>query len=92
MLAQTIKFGARTVALGLVIGAIIAIFAAVQIPTPDYTVFSQAVGKGYAIMNYWIPGFSVLYNFILLVYGLWITIQVAKFSIAGLALILKVMS
>lgn len=91
MFAEWIAIGARTVAVGAVLAAMIALFTVVPIPNPDYTVFSQMIGKGYAIMTHWVPAFPAIYSFIIVVLGFWLTLKVFKLSIAGLAFVLKVM-
>lgn len=91
MFGDFIKFGARTAALGAIVLAIVALFTVVPIPQPDYSLFSQMIGKGYALMTHWVPGFPAIYTFIMVVLGLWVTLKVFKFSLSGLAFVLKVM-
>lgn len=92
MFGDMVKYATRTIAVSAVIAAIVLLFTVVPIPAPDYTLFSQMIGKGYALMSHWVPAFPAIYSFIITVLGLWVAIKTLKFSISGIAFVLKVMS
>ncbi|MBQ3445819.1 hypothetical protein IJG29_03820 [Candidatus Saccharibacteria bacterium] len=85
-----IKLVTRTAAVVIVIGAIVGAFAAIQLPTPDYSFFSQMVGKGYAIMSHWVPSFPALWSFTTLILGAWLSIKGMQFVVYASSIVLKI--
>lgn len=90
MFADFIKFGIRTGAVLVVIGVIVGVFAVIHLPAPDYSVFSQMIGKGYAMLNHWVPGFPALWNIFTLTFGTWLAVQAARFLIYSSSIVLKI--
>lgn len=90
MFADFVKFATRTAAVAVVIGAIVGVFAIIHLPSPDYTVFSDMIGRGYAILNHWVPGFQALWNVFVLVFGSWLAIQTMRFAIYSSSIVLKI--
>lgn len=82
MFGDIIKTAARAGAVALLVGAIIAAFA-VQFPAPDYTVFSQAIGKGYAIMTHWVPSFPALWALLTTSLNLYLALLSLEFIVSG---------
>ena len=92
MFADFMKWATRTaVAVGIVT-AIIVPFAAIHIPNVDYTLFSTAIGKGYALMVHWIPSFAVIWNFTLGVFTFWLLVQTARLALIVHRLTLRIFS
>lgn len=84
MFGDIVKFGARAGAVALLVGAIIAAFA-VQFPAPDFTYFSVAIGKGYAIMTHWIPAFPALWTLLITALNLYLSLLGLEFVVSGAA-------
>lgn len=90
MFGDIIKFGVRTGAVLAVMGIILGVMAAIQIPTPDYSVFSDIIGKGYAMLTHWVPGFPALWSVFTITFGTWLVIQAARFAIYTSSIVLKI--
>lgn len=82
MFGDIIKYSARAGAVALLVGAVVAVFA-VQFPTPDYTWFSVAIGKGYAIMTHWIPAFPAIWSMIFISLNLYLSLWSLEFIVSG---------
>lgn len=90
MFGDIVKFGVRAGAVVVVMGTIVGIMAAIVVPAPDYTFFSQLIGKGYAMMVHWVPGFSALWSIFILLFGSWLIVQTARFAIYTSSIVLKI--
>lgn len=82
MFGDIIKFGVRAGAVALLVSAIIAAFA-VTFPSPDYSTFSYAIGKGYAIMTHWIPAFPALWQLLITSLNLYLALLSVEFIVSG---------
>lgn len=90
MFGDIVKIATRTAAVAVVIGTIVGIFAAIQLPTPDYTVFSDMIGKGFALMSHWVPGFASIWQLAMIVVSTWLVVKGASFVIYTSSIILKI--
>lgn len=90
MFGDLVKFGIRSAGVLTVIGIFIGILAIVTLPSPDYSFFSTVIGKGYALMNHWVPGFSAIWQIFVLVFGSWLAVQSARLAIYSSSIILKI--
>lgn len=89
-MADWIKIGIKA---GIIITAtaiIVAVFANIQIPSIDTTVFSQAIGTGKAFINYWTPVGSTFLLFFIGLLGLKLALLAAKIALIAIRWILKV--
>lgn len=76
MFADYVKMAAKVAVIAIVTGIIVAIFANIQIPQLDLTIFSQAVGKGKAFVSYWVPVFLPFLNFFIFL----VSFEIALFT------------
>lgn len=90
MFGDIVKIGVRTGAVIAVIGAIVGVLSLIIIPSPDYSFFSVMIGKGYALMLHWVPGFQFIFNFFTVTLGAWLIIQTMRFSIYASSIVLKI--
>lgn len=60
---DSIKMAARVVALVGGFAAIVAIFALIRVPDINFDGIQSAVSSGLALLNHWIPGFSIFWAF-----------------------------
>lgn len=90
MFGDIVKVATRTAAVALVIGTIVGVFAAIHLPTPDYSVFSNMIGKGFALMSHWVPGFSGIWQLTTILLSSWLAVKGASFVIYSSSIILKI--
>lgn len=90
MFGDIVKIATRTAAVAVVIGAIVGVFAVIHLPSPDYSFFSTLIGKGYAMMSHWIPGFPTLWGIFTAVFGTWLAVQTMRFAIYSASIVLKI--
>lgn len=64
-MGDAIKIAAKTALIAVITAAIIALFANITIPNLDYSVFSNAIGVGLAVMYHWVPVMSILWPLVL---------------------------
>ena len=90
MFGDIVKFGIRTGAVIAVMGIILGLMNAIVVPAPDYTFFSTLIGKGYAMMVHWVPGFPALWSIFVTFFGTWLVIKTAQFAIYTSSIVLKI--
>lgn len=90
MFADYVKMAAKVALIAIVTGIVVAIFANVQIPELDLTIFSQAVGKGKAFVLYWVPVFFPFLNFFIFLVGLEIALYAGYIALIAYRWIMKV--
>ena len=90
MFGDIVKFGVRTAAVVAVIAVIVGVMAAIVVPAPDYTFFSTLIGKGYAMMVHWVPGFPALWSIFTTLFGAWLIVQTARFAVYTGSIVLKI--
>ena len=90
MFGDIIKTTARTLASVAIAAVIIGPFLAIQIPNVDYTFFSNMVGKAYAVMSHWVPGFPALWTFITGCLGVWLLIKTVQLALITNRIVLNI--
>lgn len=90
MFGDIVKLATRTGAVIAIIAIFIGLLSLIPIPAPDYTFFSSIIGKGYAIMLHWIPGFQLLWNIFTVVFGSWLALQLGRLAIYTGSIVLKI--
>lgn len=90
MFADIVKIAAKTALIAVITAAIIALFANVQIPNLDFTMFGQALGKGLAIMYHWVPGANVIVPLAFSMLGLQLAIMLFEFAMVAVRWVMKV--
>lgn len=90
MFADYIKMAAKVALIAVVTTAIIAIFANVQIPSLDFTLFGQALGKGLAIIYHWVPGSNVIVPIAFAMLGVQLAIILFEYAMIAVRWVMKV--
>lgn len=90
MFGDIVKIAAKTALIAVITAAIIALFANVQIPGLDFTLFGQALGKGLAILYHWVPGSNVIVPLAFGMFGLQLAIMLFEFAMIAVRWIMKV--
>lgn len=90
MFGDIIKIATRTGAVVAIGAIILAPFLAIRIPNVDYSVFSSVIGKGYSIMNHWVPGFSTLWSFATGIFTFWLAIKTAQLAVSASRIVLTI--
>lgn len=90
MFADYVKMGAKIALIAVITAAIIAIFANVQIPNLDFTLFGQALGKGLAIVYHWVPGSNVIVPIAVSMLGIQLAILLFEYGMIAVRWVMKV--
>lgn len=90
MFADYIKMGAKVALIAVVTAAIIAIFANIQIPNLDFTLFAQALGKALAIIYHWVPGSNVIVPLAFTMMGIQLAIMLFEYAMIAVRWVMKV--
>lgn len=90
MFGDIVKIAAKTALIAVITAAIIALFANVQIPGLDFTLFGQTLGKGLAILYHWVPGSNVIVPIAFAMFGLQLSIMLFEFAMVAVRWIMKV--
>lgn len=90
MFADYVKMAAKVALIAVITAAIIAIFATVQIPNLDFTLFSQSISKGLALVYHWVPGSNVLLPLAFSMFGIQLAIMLFEYSMIAVRWVLKV--
>lgn len=90
MFADYVKMAAKVALIAVITAAIIAIFANVQIPNLDFTLFSQGISKAMAIMYHWIPASSVIVPLAISMLGIQLAILLFHYAMIAVRWVMKV--
>lgn len=85
-----LKIAVKAGLIAVVTVAIIALFANVQIPGLDFTVFSQALGTGLAIVYHWCPATVVVLPVAIAMFSLYLAIMLFEFAMIAIRWVFKV--
>lgn len=85
-----LKIAVKAGLIAVVTAAIIALFANVQIPNLDFTVFAQALGTGLAIVYHWCPATVIIIPVALAMFGLYMAIILFEFAMIAVRWVFKV--
>lgn len=90
MFFEAFKIVARVAAIIAAFGAIVVIFAMIQVPAFDYSSITASVSSGLAVLQHWIPGFMIVWNFIKTLFSVIITLFGIRWIVFGAKWALKV--
>lgn len=90
MFADYVKMAAKVALIAVITGAIIALFANVQIPGLDFTMFGQALGKGLAILYHWVPGSNIIVPIAVSMFGVQLAIFLFHYAMIAVRWVMKV--
>ena len=89
-MADWAKIAIKTGLIATVMVALWAVFTQIQIPTIDFTAIMGGFGTAMAILNYWIPVFSGIWNFTLILFGVLIALWTFRFAMVAVRWLFKV--
>ena len=89
-MADWAKIALKTGLIAVVMVALWAVFTQVQIPTIDFSVVFSGAGTALAVLNYWFPVFSVVWNTTLVLVGVIIALWVFRFAMIAVRWLFKV--
>lgn len=89
-LSTALKIAIKAALIAVVTTAIIVLFSTVQIPGLDFTTFSQALGKGLAILYHWCPACTIIIPVAFAMFSLWLAIMAFEFAMIAVRWIFKV--
>lgn len=90
MFADYVKMAAKVALIAVITAAIIAIFANVQIPALDFTLFSQGLNKAMAIMYHWVPASQVILPLAIAMLGVQLAILLFHYAMIAVRWVMKV--
>lgn len=88
--STALKIAVKAGLIAVVTVAIIALFANVTIPGLDFSVFSQALGKGLAILYHWCPACIIVVPVAFAMFGLYLSFLFFEFAMIAVRWIFKV--
>lgn len=90
MFADYVKMGAKLALIAVVTAAILIIFATVQIPNLDFSVFNEGLNKALAIIYHWVPAASVIFPIVVTMLGVQLAILLFEYGAIAWRWIFKV--
>lgn len=90
MFADYIKMGAKIALITVITTAIIVIFATVQIPVLDFSLFSQGLSTALAIIYHWVPAAQVIVPLAITMLGIQLAILLFEYAMIAVRWVLKV--
>lgn len=89
-MSDYLKIAIKVGLIATISASLIAVFSSIIIPEPDFSIVTQAVSKGYAFLNYWVPGASVVIPVAVGLLSVQLAILIFQFAMIGVRWILKV--
>lgn len=90
MFADYIKMGVKAALIAVITVAIIAIFANVQIPNLDFSLFSQGLSTALAIIYHWCPAATVLVPLAITMLGIQLAILLFQYAMIAVRWVMKI--
>lgn len=90
MFADYIKMGAKIALIAVITTAILVIFATVQIPNLNFTLFSQGLSTALAIIYHWVPASQVLVPLAITMLGIQLAIMLFEYAMIAVRWVMKV--
>lgn len=89
-MADWAKIALKTGLIAVVMVALWAVFANVQIPTIDFTSVLSSAGTAMAIITYWLPVFPTIWNTTLILLGVLLALWTFRFAMVAVRWLFKV--
>lgn len=89
MFADLAKMAVKIALIAVITATIIAVFA-VTIPSPDLSPLQQALGKGLAFVQYWVPNYMLIWNFFKVLLALQLAILALRGTLIAYRWVMKV--
>lgn len=89
-MTDAIKIAVKAGLIAVITAAVIAIFATVQIPTIDFTTFTNALSVGLAVVYHWIPVSRVIFPIFIFLLGFDMAIRAFNLAMIAVRWVMKV--
>lgn len=89
-MGDVVKIAAKTALIVVITGAILALFATVQIPSIDFSVLTTGLGVALAVIHHWIPISTVIIPAAIVMLSIQLAIIVFEFAMIAVRWIMKV--
>lgn len=89
-MTDALKIAVKTGLIVIITAGIVAIFATIQLPAPDFSGVYTALSKALALVDYWLPVLSQLWRLVLALMGIRIAIWLYELSMIAVRWIMKV--
>lgn len=89
-MGDAIKIAVKTGLIAVIMAGVIALFANIQIPSLNYTQFSQAISTGLAVMFHWVPIMSVLWPIVLFLLAFHLGYYTFRIAMIAIKWVMKV--
>lgn len=89
-MGDAIKIAVKTGLIVVITVAVVALFANINIPTLDYTQFTQGLSIGLAVLFHWVPVMNILWPLVLFILGFHVAYYAFKVAMVAIRWIMKV--
>lgn len=90
MFADIAKMVVKSSIAILAVGLIVALVSQIDIPASAVDNLSLALGKGIAIIRYWVPNYQQVYNFFVVMLGLETGVVLLRVGLIAYRIIFKI--
>lgn len=89
-MGDLVKIGVKTALIAIIMAGIVAIFATVQIPSVDFSILTQALGVGLAVLYHYVPISRTIMPIVVVILGLELGILTFRIGMIAVKWIMKV--
>lgn len=89
-MGDAVKIAVKTALIVGITAAIIALFANIQIPSVDYTNFTQAISSGLAVVYHYVPITQVLFPLVLAILAFDVALRAFNLAMVAVRWVMKV--
>lgn len=89
-MGDAIKIAAKAALIGVITAGIIALFANIQIPSLNFTYFSQALGVGLAVIYHYVPVAQVIFPVVLALLAFDVALRAFNLGMIAVRWVMKV--
>lgn len=89
-MGDAVKIAVKTALIVGITAAIIALFANIQVPTLDYSSFTDALGTGLAVVYHYVPVASVIFPVVLAILAFDVALRAFHIAMIAVRWVMKV--
>lgn len=89
-MGDAVKIAVKTALIVGITAAIIALFANIQIPSVDYTSFTQAISSGLAVLYHYVPITQTLFPLVLALLAFDVALRAFNLAMIAVRWVMKV--
>lgn len=89
-MGDVVKIIAKTALIAVIMAGIVAIFATVQVPTLDFTIYIQALGIALAVLYHYVPIAQTIMPIVFVILALDLAIITFRIGMVAVKWIMKV--